>query len=117
LFSGGRPAAQDADLAIVHGDDGRFNSVFRWRPVDDERDSSAKVIHDMLRGRWTDMTESIRAWRSQRLIQFTHNLGEDRMRADSHRDCIETCCHNFRNDLVFRQNHRKRAGPKLVGQL
>jgi hypothetical protein len=71
----------------------------------------------MLRGCWTDATESIRTWRSQRLIQFTHNFGKHRMRANSNRDCIQTCGYNFRNDFAFLQNHRKRSWPELVGEL
>src|SRR5437667_803404 len=121
LLLGDRSTAQNLDpstalgtsLAVTKSDDGRFNSMLRWPCVDDQRGSSVEFIHDVLCGRGTDTTELIRARRSQRLIQFTHDFGENRMRADSHCDRIETCRHNIGYDFAFRQNHCERARPKL----
>jgi len=115
LLFGDRATAQYADAVFAHGDDGRFNSMLRWPRVDDQRNSSLEFIEHVLRSCGTEATKSIRAWRSQRPIQFTHNFGENWMRANSDCDCIKTCCDNFRNNFAFLQDHCERAWPKLVG--
>src|SRR5712691_5163954 len=82
LFRGDRAAAQDVDLAVAHGDDGRFNSVLSRPGIDDQRDAAVEFMQNVLRGGGADSTETICARRSQRFSKRLKDLSEVRMRAD-----------------------------------
>jgi len=74
LFFGNRSAAHDVDLAIAHGNNGRFNSVQSRSGIDDHRDPSAELIENMPRRRRADTTKSICAWRSQRFSKSANDF-------------------------------------------
>src|SRR2546430_7992603 len=117
LFGGNGAASQDVDLAFSNRDNCGFNSVRRWPGIDNQWDSAAEFIENMLRNRWTDPAEPVRARRSKRPTKCANDLSKHWMLADSYRDCFQTGGDNFGNNFTFRQNHCEWAGPKLVGQL
>src|SRR2546430_3743827 len=108
--------AQDLDPAVPNSNDCRLNSVLCRSRIDYQWDASVEFIEQVLRSSWTDSTEAIGARCRQRFVQRTGNLSENRMRTQSNCHCVETCGHDVRNDLQFRQNHREWAGPEFVGQ-
>jgi len=98
LLRGNRSTAQDLDVTIAHGNNRRFNSVNRWSGIDNQRNATIEFIQDMLSGRRTDAAESIRARRGDRPTERPNNFGKNWMCANSNRNSVETCSHNFRNN-------------------
>ena len=76
LFGGHGAASQDVDLAFSNRDNCGFNSVRRRSGIDNQRDSAAEFIENMLRNRWTDPAEPVRARRSKRPTKRANDLSK-----------------------------------------
>jgi len=84
--------------------------------INNQRYATVELIENVLRGRGTDLTETIRARRGHRPAKRSNDFGKNRMRTDSNGDCVQTGGDNFGNDRAFRQNDRERARPESLRQ-
>jgi len=114
LILANRAAAEDVDLTVTNRDDGRFDSMSGRTTVDNQRDSILQIIKNVLRGCRANTAEPVCTWRRKRFSKSPNNFRENRMRADANGDGFEARSYNFGNDFPFRQNHRKRSGPKRI---
>src|SRR5204863_8192807 len=111
------PSPKQFHTAVTYRHDRRLNSMQGGSGIDDEWNSSPEFIENMLRGGRTDAAKTICARRRQREIDFPDDFGEDRVRTNSNRDCIETGGRNVGNYFLPRQNQREGPGPELRSQL
>src|ERR1700736_141011 len=102
LLGSDRSAAQNVDLAVSNSDNRRFDSVRSWSGIDNQWNVAAKFVQNMLGRSGTNASKAICARRGKRFSKRANDFGEDRMRADSNRDRIQTRGDNFRNDFAFR---------------
>src|SRR6202011_2819099 len=92
-------------------------SVRRRAGVNDERNVAVELIQNVLRRRRTDAAKPVSAWGSEWFAKLASDFGEDRMRADSNCDRVQTRGYNLRNNFALRQYHRQRARPEFFGKL
>ena len=82
---GDRAASQDLDRVVCNLNNRRFDSVLRRTAINNQRNTAAQLIEDVLRGCWADTPEPICARCRQRPFQFPDYFPENRMRAHPHR--------------------------------
>src|ERR1700674_725702 len=114
LLDRDRTAPQDFDPPVSKRHDCRFDSMYGRTGVDDQWNEAIKLFPDVLGSGGADPPESIRARCGERSAEFTNHLAEDRMRANSNCDCVETSGHNVGDDLALGEDDCEWSRPKSI---
>ena len=116
-FERNRTVAQHDRAGIVERNDGGFEAVFAATTIHDEVDAISQIVGDVLRRRWADATEPVRAGRGQGHLSRGDDGRRNRVRWTTHCNIRETTRHGSREIRMSRHDQRERAGPEALRQL